>query len=121
MKLIFNRVYSPNVHSQFDHSFSCNICVECLDKVSSVHYSLSSKTKCHSMMRLWTIESHTQVSAVNWSPFTSHAQVIDIKEKLKLFKKFWSNLPEDICKPHRVTAGNATDDDQCWNGHTKGR
>ncbi|KAJ8012692.1 hypothetical protein DPEC_G00045530 [Dallia pectoralis] len=47
--------------------------------------------------------------------------VIDIKEKLKLFKKFWSNLPEDICQPHRVTAGNATDDDQCWNGHTKGR
>uniref|UniRef100_A0A8C7U1R0 Glypican 6b n=1 Tax=Oncorhynchus mykiss TaxID=8022 RepID=A0A8C7U1R0_ONCMY len=47
--------------------------------------------------------------------------LIDIKEKLKLFKKFWSNLPEDICKPHRLTAGNATDDDQCWNGHTKGR
>ncbi|XP_010893153.1 glypican-6 isoform X1 [Esox lucius] len=47
--------------------------------------------------------------------------VIDIKEKLKLFKKFWSNLPEDICQPHRVTAGNATDDEQCWNGHTKGR
>ncbi|XP_055734569.1 glypican-6-like isoform X1 [Salvelinus fontinalis] len=47
--------------------------------------------------------------------------VIDIKEKLKLFKKLWSNLPEDICQPHRVTAGNATDDDQCWNGHTKGR
>uniref|UniRef100_A0A8C8HL07 Glypican 6b n=1 Tax=Oncorhynchus tshawytscha TaxID=74940 RepID=A0A8C8HL07_ONCTS len=47
--------------------------------------------------------------------------LIDIKEKLKLFKKFWSNLPEDICKPHRVTAGNATDDDHCWNGHTKGR
>ncbi|KAL0963888.1 hypothetical protein UPYG_G00314920 [Umbra pygmaea] len=47
--------------------------------------------------------------------------VNDIKEKLKLYKKFWSNLPEDICQPQKVTAGNASDDDQCWNGHTKGR
>ncbi|XP_061579410.1 glypican-6-like [Cololabis saira] len=45
--------------------------------------------------------------------------VIDIKEKLKLSKKFWSNLPEAMCAEDRVTAGNATD--ECWNGHTKGR
>ncbi|TNN67065.1 Glypican-6 [Liparis tanakae] len=46
--------------------------------------------------------------------------VVDIKEKLKLSKKFWSNLPEAVCVEDRVTAGNASDD-ECWNGHTKGR
>ncbi|KAG8000636.1 Glypican-6 [Nibea albiflora] len=46
--------------------------------------------------------------------------VLDIKEKLKLSKKFWSNLPEAMCVEDRVTAGNASDD-ECWNGHTKGR
>jgi len=46
--------------------------------------------------------------------------VVDIKEKLKLSKKFWSNLPEALCVEDRVTAGNASDD-ECWNGHTKGR
>ncbi|XP_010771843.1 glypican-6b isoform X2 [Notothenia coriiceps] len=46
--------------------------------------------------------------------------VVDIKEKLKLSKKFWSNLPEAMCSEDRVTAGNASDED-CWNGHTKGR
>uniref|UniRef100_A0A087XJF6 Glypican 6b n=1 Tax=Poecilia formosa TaxID=48698 RepID=A0A087XJF6_POEFO len=46
--------------------------------------------------------------------------VVDIKEKLKLSKKFWSSLPEAMCVEDRVTAGNASDDD-CWNGHTKGR
>lgn len=46
--------------------------------------------------------------------------VVDIKEKLKLAKKFWSNLPEAMCVEDRVTAGNASDED-CWNGHSKGR
>ncbi|KAM6934730.1 glypican-6-like isoform 2-T2 [Xenentodon cancila] len=45
--------------------------------------------------------------------------VVDIKEKLKLSKKFWSNLPEAMCAEDRVTAGNASD--ECWNGHAKGR
>lgn len=48
------------------------------------------------------------------------AKVVDIKEKLKLSKKFWSNLPEAMCIEDRVTAGNASDE-ECWNGHTKGR
>ncbi|KAF3843206.1 hypothetical protein F7725_002055 [Dissostichus mawsoni] len=47
-------------------------------------------------------------------------RVVDIKEKLKLSKKFWSNLPEAMCSEDRVTAGNASDE-ECWNGHTKGR
>ncbi|XP_068602321.1 glypican-6b [Brachionichthys hirsutus] len=46
--------------------------------------------------------------------------VIDIKEKLKLSKKFWSSLPEELCVEDGVTTGNATDD-ECWNGHSKGR
>ncbi|XP_006788470.1 glypican-6-like [Neolamprologus brichardi] len=46
--------------------------------------------------------------------------VVDIKEKLKDFKKFWSNLPEAMCVEDRVTAGNASEE-ECWNGHTKGR
>ncbi|XP_035995132.1 glypican-6 isoform X1 [Fundulus heteroclitus] len=46
--------------------------------------------------------------------------VVDIKEKLKLSKKFWSSLPEAICVEDKVTAGNASDED-CWNGDTKGR
>ncbi|XP_026233104.1 glypican-6-like [Anabas testudineus] len=46
--------------------------------------------------------------------------VVDIKEKLKLSKKFWSNFPEAMCVEERVTAGNASDE-ECWNGHTKGR
>ncbi|XP_022046488.1 glypican-6b isoform X1 [Acanthochromis polyacanthus] len=53
-----------------------------------------------------------------WS--TMQHSVVDIKEKLKLSKKFWSNLPEAMCVEDRVTAGNASDED-CWNGHTKGR
>uniref|UniRef100_A0A8C5U6S2 Glypican 6 n=1 Tax=Malurus cyaneus samueli TaxID=2593467 RepID=A0A8C5U6S2_9PASS len=47
-------------------------------------------------------------------------QVTDIKEKLKLSKKFWSTLPYTICKDERVTAGASVEED-CWNGHTKAR
>ncbi|KAM9850714.1 glypican-6-like [Aulostomus maculatus] len=46
--------------------------------------------------------------------------VVDIKKKLRLSKKFWSSLPEAMCIENRVTAAN-TSDDECWNGHTKGR
>ncbi|XP_024142474.1 glypican-6b [Oryzias melastigma] len=51
---------------------------------------------------------------------TMQHSVIDIKEKLKLFKNFWSNLPEAICVEDKVTAGNVSED-ECWNGHTKSR
>ncbi|NXI44571.1 GPC6 protein, partial [Galbula dea] len=46
--------------------------------------------------------------------------VTDIKEKLKLSKKFWSTLPYTICKDERVTAGPSIEED-CWNGHAKAR
>lgn len=47
-------------------------------------------------------------------------QVTDIKEKLKLSKKVWSTLPYTICKDERVTAGTSNDE-ECWNGHSKAR
>uniref|UniRef100_A0A672MCI5 Glypican-6-like n=1 Tax=Sinocyclocheilus grahami TaxID=75366 RepID=A0A672MCI5_SINGR len=45
-------------------------------------------------------------------------KVIDIKEKLKESKKFWSSLPDSICAEDEVTD---PDEEQCWNSHTKGR
>ncbi|XP_051560551.1 glypican-6-like [Myxocyprinus asiaticus] len=44
--------------------------------------------------------------------------VIDIKEKLKESKKFWSSLSDGICAEDEVTD---PDEEQCWNSHTKGR
>ncbi|XP_028999613.1 glypican-6-like isoform X2 [Betta splendens] len=44
--------------------------------------------------------------------------VSDIKEKLKESKRFWSNLPDDICAKGKLAE---SDEEQCWNSHTKGR
>ncbi|XP_041937249.1 glypican-6a isoform X2 [Alosa alosa] len=44
--------------------------------------------------------------------------VVDIKEKLKESKRFWSGLPNSICSEGRVVS---SDSEQCWNSHTKGR
>ncbi|KAA0722706.1 Glypican-6 Secreted glypican-6 [Triplophysa tibetana] len=49
---------------------------------------------------------------------TMQHSVIDIKEKLKQSKKFWSSLPDVICEEDKVTD---PDEEQCWNSHTKGR
>ncbi|XP_067298326.1 glypican-6a isoform X1 [Pseudorasbora parva] len=49
---------------------------------------------------------------------TMQHSVIDIKEKLKESKKFWSTLPDGICAEDKVTD---PDEEQCWNSHTKGR
>ncbi|MBN3295390.1 GPC6 protein, partial [Amia calva] len=51
---------------------------------------------------------------------TMQHSVIDIKEKLKHSKKFWSTIPDSICSGDKVTAGKSNED-ECWNGHTKGR
>ncbi|MBN3318660.1 GPC6 protein, partial [Atractosteus spatula] len=51
---------------------------------------------------------------------TMQHSVIDIKEKLKHSKKFWSTLPDSICVDDKVTAGKSNEE-ECWNGHTKGR
>ncbi len=47
-------------------------------------------------------------------------QVTDVKEKLKKFRKFWSSLPEAFCQEEHVAAAESSEDD-CWNGHDKGR
>eukprot|EP00064_Thunnus_orientalis_P002706 superscaffoldBa00000207_g2713 len=44
--------------------------------------------------------------------------VIEIKEKLRESKRFWSNLPDDICAMEKLSE---SDEEQCWNSHTKGR
>ncbi|KAM6942835.1 glypican-6a isoform 2-T2 [Xenentodon cancila] len=44
--------------------------------------------------------------------------VTDIKERLKESKRFWSKLPDDICTEEKLTE---SDEEQCWNSHTKGR
>ncbi|XP_055492786.1 glypican-6-like [Leucoraja erinacea] len=46
--------------------------------------------------------------------------VPDIKEKLKMVKKFWSTLPYTLCNIDKVTS-SVSDEEECWNGHTKGR
>ncbi|XP_076158648.1 glypican-6-like [Alosa pseudoharengus] len=48
----------------------------------------------------------------------SDNNVVDIKEKLKESKRFWSGLPNSICSEGRVVS---SDSEQCWNSHTKGR
>ncbi|XP_068428417.1 glypican-6-like isoform X1 [Clinocottus analis] len=67
-----------------------------------------------------TIASRTSLDRLRIVWNAMQHSVVDIKEKLKLSKKFWSNMPEAICVEDRVTAGNASDE-ECWNGHTKGR
>ncbi|XP_060716305.1 glypican-6a [Tachysurus vachellii] len=44
--------------------------------------------------------------------------VIDIKDKLKKAKRFWTSLPDVICSKENVIETNS---EQCWNSHTKGR
>ncbi|XP_077141453.1 glypican-4 [Ranitomeya variabilis] len=44
--------------------------------------------------------------------------VSDVKQKLKVSKKFWSSLPNNICK-NNWTSGVTEDD--CWNGSDKSR
>lgn len=44
--------------------------------------------------------------------------VIDIKEKLRESRRFWSKLPDDICARGLFSE---LDDEQCWNSHAKAR
>ncbi|CAL8322111.1 unnamed protein product [Merluccius merluccius] len=46
--------------------------------------------------------------------------VVDIKEKLKLSRKFWSGLPGELCPDTRVEEGDPAGE-HCWNGHELGR
>ncbi|CAL8369434.1 unnamed protein product [Arctogadus glacialis] len=45
--------------------------------------------------------------------------VVDIKEKLKQSRRFWSGLPGELCPGTRVEED--AEGDRCWNGHQLGR
>ncbi|XP_061454506.1 glypican-4 isoform X1 [Rhineura floridana] len=46
--------------------------------------------------------------------------VTDVKEKLKLARKFWSSLPGNICSNEKMAA-NSINEEECWNGNDKSR
>lgn len=43
--------------------------------------------------------------------------VKDIKQRIKDYKKFWSNLPHQICNNDDISSSTDADG-MCWNGHT---
>ncbi|KAH8370001.1 hypothetical protein KR093_001813 [Drosophila rubida] len=43
--------------------------------------------------------------------------VRDIRQRVKDYKKFWSNLPHSICSNEDIAASSDVDG-MCWNGHT---
>lgn len=44
--------------------------------------------------------------------------LIDIKEKFRESRRFWSKLPDEICARGQFSE---LDDEQCWNSHAKAR
>ncbi|XP_042331095.1 glypican-2 isoform X2 [Sceloporus undulatus] len=46
--------------------------------------------------------------------------VLDVKEKLRLMRRFWVLLPHTLCSDEKVAA-DVTNEDGCWNGQAKGR
>ncbi|XP_069502526.1 glypican-2 [Ambystoma mexicanum] len=46
--------------------------------------------------------------------------ITDVKEKLKLMKRFWVTLPHTLCSDDKVAA-DVTNEDKCWNGQARGR
>ncbi|KAJ6654899.1 hypothetical protein lerEdw1_006370 [Lerista edwardsae] len=46
--------------------------------------------------------------------------VLDMKEKLRLMRRFWVMLPHALCSNEKLAA-DITDEDTCWNGQARGR
>ncbi|XP_077170288.1 glypican-2 isoform X2 [Paroedura picta] len=46
--------------------------------------------------------------------------ISDVKEKLRLMRRFWVMLPHTLCSDEKVAA-DVTNEDLCWNGQTRGR
>uniref|UniRef100_A0A8D0HBS0 Glypican-6 n=1 Tax=Sphenodon punctatus TaxID=8508 RepID=A0A8D0HBS0_SPHPU len=46
--------------------------------------------------------------------------VSDVKEKLRLMRRFWVTLPHTLCSDEKVAA-DVTNEEQCWNGQARGR
>lgn len=45
-------------------------------------------------------------------------QVVEVIGKLGEAKRFWSDLPDNICSAGTVAEA---DEEQCWNSHMQGR
>lgn len=43
--------------------------------------------------------------------------VKDVRQRIKDYKKFWSNLPHQICSNEEISTSSDADG-MCWNGHT---
>uniref|UniRef100_A0A8C2YVQ2 Glypican 6a n=1 Tax=Cyclopterus lumpus TaxID=8103 RepID=A0A8C2YVQ2_CYCLU len=78
----------------------------------------SSRFRPYTPREMPTTAAGTSIDRLRVVWRTMQHSVIDIKNKLKESKRFWSNLPDDICAKGKLTE---SDDDQCWNSHTKGR
>uniref|UniRef100_A0A1A8G2I6 Glypican 6 n=1 Tax=Nothobranchius korthausae TaxID=1143690 RepID=A0A1A8G2I6_9TELE len=78
----------------------------------------SSRFKPYTPEQRPTTASGTSLDRLRVVWRTMQHSVIDIKEKLKESKRFWSKLPDDICAEGKLTE---SDEEQCWNSHTKGR
>ncbi|XP_053311346.1 glypican-6 [Spea bombifrons] len=67
-----------------------------------------------------TITAATSLDRLRTVWRTKQNAVTEIKEKLKVSQKFWSTLPQSICKEERIT-GRLPNEEECWNGHSKAR
>lgn len=46
--------------------------------------------------------------------------VLDVKEKLRLMRRFWVMLPHTLCSDEKLAA-DIINEDSCWNGQARGR
>uniref|UniRef100_A0A673AFC8 Glypican 6a n=1 Tax=Sphaeramia orbicularis TaxID=375764 RepID=A0A673AFC8_9TELE len=106
------------VADRLEGPFNIEVVIEPIDiKISEAIMTMQDNSMQVSAKVLYC--SQVSVKNKNMSAFCFCLwQVIDIKEKLKESKRFWSNLPDDICAKGKLTE---SDDEQCWNSHTKGR
>lgn len=48
------------------------------------------------------------------------SQVLDLRGKARLMRRFWTLLPHTLCSSEKTAAGTANED-SCWNGQARGR
>lgn len=47
--------------------------------------------------------------------------VKDIRSKLKIFKRFWANLPYKMCTNEKIASADTPEENDCWNGLAKAK
>lgn len=47
--------------------------------------------------------------------------VKDIRSKVKVFKRFWANLPYQMCNNERIASADMKGENDCWNGLAKAK